>query len=430
MESVRKNGGRNMRNVLYVLGILMLLPLVQGVYAAEAGVEADFYVTSVTPTQVEPGETTVLNITLKNLAPATATYLKASLDPDDASPIDAVGALRTWLNRAGRAQASSEYFGVILRGDEITLSFPIYVKLNTTEDVYDVPVKLKWINNVMEGKNQTVLIGILVKGDISLGVASVDTDPAKIRSGDDNVKITVKVHNSGEATAKNVKARLITEAPFKPSYSNTNLAYLGKLKAAADQTATFYLDVGETAKPGSYVLPLLLSYEDLRNNKFEVEDKVSIIVEPKPYFELTSSRLVPALPKAGGRALLYLDIKNIGHENGESVDVRVVREAGQPFSFDVRSDFIGTLKPGESGSAVLEFDVDKDALPKEYLLKLIVRATGDTEKGDTNVYTQELKAPVRVGEGGKSPNNILKYAAVLVGIAVAVGVLYKRRKRR
>ncbi len=417
-----------MRKLSFALGILMLLPLMP-VVSAQEGVEADFYVVSVAPTQVEPGETTTLNITLKNLAPNYAVYLSASLDPDDTSPIDAIGAGRAWVSRVEKALASTEYFGVITYGDEITLSFVIYVKLNTTEDVYRTPLKLTWQNEVIRWRNQTVLIGILVKGDISLSVASVDTDPAKIRSGDDNVKVTVKVHNSGEAVAENVKARLITEAPFKPSYSNTNLAYLGKLKAAADQTAMFYLDVEETAKPGSYVLPLLLSYEDLRNNKYEVQDEVKIIVEPKPYFEVVASKLVPVLPKPGERALLYLDIKNIGHENGESVDVRVVREAGQPFSFDVKSDFIGTLKLGESGTAVLEFDVDKDAIPKEYLLKLIVRATGDTEKGDTNVYTQELKAKVNVGEGGKAPNNNLKYAVVLVGLAIAIGVLYKRRKR-
>jgi hypothetical protein len=416
-----------MRKMLYILGILMLLSIIPAA-SAQGGVEADFYVVKVTPTQVEPGETTTLNITVKNLAPTPAAYLKASLDPEDASPIYAIGAVRTWMNKAGRAQKSTEYFGLIVRGDEITLSFPIYVKLNTAENVYYVPLKLKWINNVMEEKTQTVLIGILVRGDISLGVASVETDPAKIRSGDDNVKITVKMHNSGEAEAKNVKAKLVTKPPFKPSYSNTNLVYLGKLKAAADQTATFYLDVEETAEPGSYVLPLILTFEDLRNNKFEVKDAVNIIVEPKPYFEMTGSRLVPALPKPGERALLYLDIKNTGHEKGESVDIRVVREAGQPFSFNVRSDFIGTLKPGERGTAVLEFDVDKDALPKEYLLKLIVRATGDTEKGDTNVYTQELKAAVNVGKGGKSPNNNLKYAAILVVLAVAVGALYKKRK--
>ena len=416
-----------MKSIHYGSGILILLSVVLAVPTV-AGIEADFYAVGIAPTQVEPGETTILNITLKNLAPTYAVYLKASLDPDDTSPVDAIGALRIWLNRVESAQESPRYFGVILRGDEVTLSYPIHVKLNTPEGVYKTPLKLVWQNNLMEEKTQTILLGILVKGGISLGVASVDTDPAKIRSGDNNVKIVVKVHNSGEAVAKNVKARLITEGPFKPSYSNKNLAYLGRLNAGADQTATFYLDVGETARPGNYVLPLKLSYEDLRNNRFEVQEEVNIIVEPKPYFEVVNARLVPELPKPGERVLLYLDIKNIGHENGESVDVRVVREAGQPFSFDVRSDFIGTLKPGESGTAVLEFDIDKDAIPKEYLLRLIVRATGDTEKGDTNIYTQELKAPVSVEKGSKSGNG-LKYAALLAGIGVAAGLLYLRRKQ-
>jgi len=147
---------------------------------------------------------------------------------------------------------------------------------------------------------------------------------------------------------------------------------------------------------------------------------------------VVAASLTPQNPKPGQRASLYVEVKNTGYEKAESVDLRVIRESGQPFDFETRSDFIGTLKPGESATAVLEFDVEQNAVPKEYLLKLLVRATGDSEISDTNVYTQELKASVTVERAAKAESESAKNVLPLLAgaFALVVGFFAGRMRRK
>lgn len=420
------------------ISIAMLFALGLGLALATEGfaVEAQFYPIKVEPLRIAPGDTAVLNVTLKNLQPNFALYLKASLDPEDATPIDPLGSATIWVTkRAREAQESQEYFGAVLQGEEVKISFPIYARLGTKERVYEVPLVLKWKNDKLEDVEQVIKIGILVKGNINISIASIKTDPLEIRAGDDDVKLEITLENSGEAEAKNIRAKLILDnlsLAFKPSYSRSDEAFVGKLSPSESQACVFYVDVSEVAKPGKYVFPLRIRYDDTEGNSHEVFEDVELLLEPKPYFVVSKIEQKPKLLHPRESCLLYITLKNVGYEKGESVDLRVVREASQPFSFDVRSDYIGTLEPGEEGVAILKFSVDKGALPKKYFLKVIVRATGDSERGDTNVYTQSLKVPVVVSGGGgvvHSNSKLIGIGIIAIVVAIALVRHYARRRK-
>ncbi len=418
--------------MLLALGLALTLALATEGFA----VEAQFYPVKVEPLRIAPGDTAVLNVTLKNLQPNFALYLKASLDPEDATPIDPLGSATIWVTkRAREAQESQEYFGAVLQGEEVKISFPIYARLGTKERVYEVPLVLKWKNDKLQDVEQVIKIGILVKGDINISIASIKTDPLEVRAGDDDVKLEITLENSGEAEARNIRAKLILDnlsLAFKPSYSRSDEAFVGKLSPSESQACVFYVDVSEVAKPGKYVFPLRIRYDDTEGNSYEVFEDVELLLEPKPYFVVSKIEQKPKLLHPRESCLLYITIRNVGYEKGESVDLRVVREASQPFSFDVRSDYIGTLEPGEEGVAILKFSVDKGALPKKYFLKVIVRATGDSERGDTNVYTQSLKVPVVVSGGGgvaHSNSKLIGIGIIAIVVAIALARHYARRRK-
>jgi len=378
--------------------------------------EASFTLSSVEPQVISPGESAVLEVVLKNTGNGFAENLTADLDSSDTSPVDPVGATKTFIERR------------ITPGDEVRVSYTVNVPSGTSEDVYYTPLVLGW-ESYVDG-SATLQIGVQVKGGIRLGIASVSSDPSSIRSGDDNVKVTVSVENSGEADAKNIRAALKLEQPFQPSYSQSDEAYLGRLASSESQTAAFTLDVTENTVPGKYLIPLTISYEDSNGRDHSAEESVALLVEPKPYFRISSTRFDPVAPTAGSHVLLYVEVENIGHETAESLDLRVIRESGQPFDYDTRSDFIGTLKPGEKGTAVLVFDVDAEAAAKEYLFKLLVRSTGDSELGDTNVYTQELKASVTIEEGKPESKGSTPLPVIIAVIAaLGIGFLVGRRKK-
>jgi len=421
-----------MKNLLLPCIILTLwLGLGSGLTHA---VEAEFYITKITSPenlQIAPGETALLNITLKNLRPNFALYLKASLDPNDTTPIDALGPATIWVTKkAKQAQESQQYFGAVLQGEEVGIAFKIYAKPDAEEKVYQVPLVLTWKNEKLQDVTQTICVGILIKGKPTLQIAGVETDPIEIRAGDNNVKLKITIQNIGEAEAKNVKAKLLLDEiktkTFKPSYSKSDQAFIGKLSKDQTQEATFYIDINQTAKPGKYKLPIEITYEENNdNNSYKTLKTIELLVEPKPYFTITKTKTKPEKACPGNDVILYITIKNIGHEKAENVDLRIVRDASQPFTFDTRSDYIGTLNPKEEGTALIKFSIDKNALAKEYNLKIIVRATGDSEIGDTNVYTQTLKAPIKVQEGGGGESRI-KYALIVLVVAIMIAILGKR----
>lgn len=375
--------------------------------------KADFQVLDFEPKLLEPGDVALLSIRIKNIGDNFASKVKIAIDPFDVTPVDPIGVV--------------EVEKAMVQPDEVVdLSYPVFVKLNASENVYYTPVYLTW--ETYESKSHILAIGTYVRGNITLGIASVETDPKDTRSGTDDVKLMVSIENSGRAVATDVKTTLQLSDPFKASYSQSDAAYIGRIEPGQTRPATFYFDLDELAREGKYAIPLLLSYRDQRDVEYEFTTSVDLIVEPKPYFEVVEIKAEPEALKPNDHVRLGIKVENIGQEKGESVDLRVIRESGQPFTYDTKSDFIGTLNPGESGTAVLEFDVDEDAAPKDYILKLSIRATGDSERGDTNVYTQELKATISVGETDMERRSISPFAGVGIVVLLLAGFLAWRRR--
>ena len=135
-------------------------------------------------------------------------------------------------------------------------------------------------------------------------------------------------------------------------------------------------------------------------------------------------------------------LKNVGTEDAEAVDARIIKQSSQPFSFDLRSNYVGELEAGETGKAVFEINIDKEAEQKEHNLKLLIRAKGDSDKGDNNIYTFNRRAIIDVN--GKKVNPVVGMVigvqsnggtkAVGIGVLLAIVifglVIYKKFKRK
>ncbi|NOZ58167.1 MAG: hypothetical protein GXO66_01095 [Euryarchaeota archaeon] len=391
--------------------------------------DADFYVTAVEHTKLRQDSYGYVNITLKNLGASYAAYARVTFDPEDRSPIDPVGSPRRHIGRVREGILSEQYFGIILQNEEVELGYRVYVKKGTPPGVYYVPLLVEWKDEQFNTRSQVLQLALPVEGEIKLSVAGVATTPREVRSGRDNVKLTVRIANTGDAEARNVRAGLLLDAPFAESFSGAGESFLGNIKPYAEATAEFHLDVAERAEPGKYELPLVVEYEDSAGRDYREERSISILVEPAPYFELSGVELVPENPTPGDRVTLKLRIRNTGGEKAENTDIRVIRESSQPFDFTTRSDFIGSLKPGEVGEGAIEFEVKEDAVPKEYRLRVSIRCTGDSEAGDDNVYVQEIAVPVKVAAGSPEEGGKVLYAGagVLLLLLLAVGVRKLRR---
>nr|AAU83414.1 surface protein [uncultured archaeon GZfos28B8]QNO57504.1 hypothetical protein PBOADKMI_00049 [Methanosarcinales archaeon ANME-1 ERB7] len=425
MENKNKNTRRKLIplcTLSMVFALLLFSPLypVVSVDAAFSSIA----ITNVKPTEFSPGDTSKVVLTVKNNGGKDASDVRLSFQGTEIiSPVGPkvvnINTLNSWCSKEV----------------EITM----HVKEEAPNGIYPIPVSCLWTEYHFDPKKgdvdvtaRSAELGVYfsVIGEGMLNIGDVSTDPTDVKPGDMDVKITAFIENSGEAAAKGVEAKLIcNSAEFKPSWSGTDRSYMGRLNSGDSKEAIFHVDVTENIDSKVYSIPLRIQYKDTSGREYEVMRELEILVEPKPEFEIVSYSTEPASISAGDTGvILHVMIRNVGSEKAESVSVRATGEAEVPFDFDVKSDYVGNLKMDEDWTAVLKFDVDKDASPKAYQQGIEIRCTGDRDLGDDNVYLFDKMIPISVSSGRTGSFSVPGFEAIFVLIALFV-VLFLRRKK-
>jgi len=318
----------------------------------------------------------------------------------------------------------------VLAGEYYNKVFNIKIGSNAPSGNYKFKLVGQWYENGVEAgiiRERSFTMPVKKEG-IVIDIASVTTQPGEVRSGDDFVKLMASIENVGEKDAKAIEVNLELPEEFESSYSNNNRIWVGQLKASESKDMTFFIDVKDIAKAGLYELTYNFEYMDDNNNKYTKITKLPFLIKSHPFLEISK---VQGEGLSGDVSKLYVTVKNTGTESAESVDVRILKENSQPFEFDVRSDYIGELEPGEEGVAIFDINVNSDAQMKEYDFKLLIRAKGDSDEGDDNIYTFNRRAKFDVT--GQAPNKlrtvglISAFAVILLYIA---NRMFKKKGKR
>jgi hypothetical protein len=397
-------GWRKNRTAVVTLGILLLAvccsslspPSVPSLITPAAAAFSSVTITDVHPTEFSPGETSEVLVTVKNNGGRDARDIRVAFQGTD--NLSLVGATVVHINTLN-SWTSKE------------LQITVHVADEAPNGAYSVPVTVSWREYYFDpamgyvtGPVETAQLGLSfsVRGTATINVGDVTTDPTDIRPGDENVELRVAIENSGEAAAKDIEAQVLVDGDtFKPSWSGTERSYLGRLNSGEKGEAVFHLDLAENIAAGTHSIPLQLTYKDTKGTDYTVLRAVTILVKPKPDFEITSYYTEPpSVSAAATGVVLHVQVQNIGSEKAESVSVRMTGEADVPFDYDVKSDFVGNLGIGDAGEAILKFDVKKDAVPKVYPLGIEIRCTGDRGIGDDTVYVFNREIKVEVWSSG------------------------------
>lgn len=321
--------------------------------------------------------------------------------------------------------------GSIFAGTTYNKKFRVKVKNDAPAGNYEFKLSGQWYLNdePADEVSQYVRFTMPVKKEgIILDVSTLETVPSEVRSGDKYVKVVSYVENVGEKDAKSVELSLRSPAGLSASYSNNNRIWVGRVNAGEKKEVIFFLDVDEKAQAKVYDLSYSLSYMDLDNNANSITRIIPFLVKERPYLEVVSFEGVGL---AGATSKLIVKVKNTGEESAESVDVRVLKQNSQPFTIDVRSDYIGELEPGEEGIAIFDIGVNRDAEIKSHDFKLLIRSKGDTDEGDDNIYIYNRRASFDVT--GVAPNKMRTFGiigVVIVLILFAANKMYSRNTRR
>ena len=312
-----------------------------------------------------------------------------------------------------------DVFGKIYAGEVYNKKFRIKVAQNAPAANYEFKLVGQWYKNDMPyGGTQEIKFLLPVKKEgITLTLSNIVSNPEKIRSGDKNVLISASIFNSGEKLAKNVVLTFDYPNGITSSYTNNNEILTGVISSFEEKKIQVYVDTEKELKSGVYDINYTLTFQDVDSNEYTKIGSIEIVVKKNPRIEVLESRTVG---KAGEDIILEVVLKNTGEEKAQSVDVRVVKQASQPFEMDVRSAYIGQLNPGENGTAIFLIHANSDAEIKTHNLNLAIRAKGDSENGDSNVYTFSDSAKIEIT--GKAENNYPLYGFVFF-LVVIVGTI-------
>ena len=90
---------------------------------------------------------------------------------------------------------------------------------------------------------------------------------------------------------------------------------------------------------------------------------------------------------------------------------------------------MGELQPGEEGVAIFDIKVNSNAEIKEHDFKVIIRAKGDSDEGDDNIYTFSRRAKLNIT--GEAPNYFVKYGIFAVAFVILLfGIQMFMRKKK
>ncbi|WP_292520880.1 CARDB domain-containing protein [Methanoculleus sp.] len=210
--------------------------------------------------------------------------------------------------------------------------------------------------------------------------------------------LTVNIANSGLNTHKIVGSTLITpddqpntaklataalksgDAPFTVK---TDPQFLSDIMGGAAATATFNVKVADSAEPGTYVLPLEVTYTYLRDAEEYGSDLLRYNYQKKTETLPLEVRVTPDLQvevldvrseslNVGTEGYVHLTLKNIGHDVANNAIAKVVRNGESPLIPTDGNAYIGTFEPGETVDVKFKVSVANSAEPQSYPLDITV----------------------------------------------------------
>jgi len=346
--------------------------------------------------QAEAGERFRLSVTLTNNDDIDKTDIRLKFDEDNPFEFLDDDDLKIDVLKPGTNYSVTNSFRIRIDDDAKSQEYEIEFKLEDDEDDYDDEIDIE-----VESTEPELIIG------------NIDSVPTIIGPDIEDIELKLTVENIGGGDANFIRAKLKLPVGFTTSSSFSDISNLGTLKEGENKEISFFLDSDETLESNVFVAELSLEYEDQKDNSRSDTLKFDIPVKGKPQFEIISTETEPKATAQGGTGKLIIEIQNIGEEEGRETLVRVFENADLPIEFEEKTDLIGSLDKGESGTAVFDYTVDSDANIKPYLIKVYIR-TVDKD----NILTSEETVSITVIKRERS--NFIPMLFIIIAVILII----------
>jgi hypothetical protein len=241
------------------------------------------------PESVNPGDEIPVRVILNNNGLSRADEITVVVDATTTSIIPKT--------------PGTYHIGELARGENTTLDMVFFSDKNTPLGLNRVLLTLTYANIDGTLNTQTEMLGIHVRGSAKIGIASLSTDPVRIKKGDP-VSLVVRLENTGTDNANSVKASI--SLPMAGSHD----AYVGTIEPGTDAPAVFAL---QATDPGTYTYDLIVQYEDDYGVRTQNETLRMTVLDGDATGLILPGLLVVIL--CAGAGYWYFVLKNKGSSN-------------------------------------------------------------------------------------------------------------------
>src|SRR5579875_1159347 len=294
-----------------------------------------------------------------------------------------------------------------------------------------IPVSVKYDSNENQF-NETYQTELPLGNQPVFKIQNVTDVPTLSYPGDIGDRIDVHIFNYG-LEANDVYANLHLPTGMSPAWGNSTSAYFGHIATFQTITATFYVNIDNMARSGTFPMSLSLSSGGQQSDL-----NVNYIVSPKAEFQLVSeddSQLYPGATNVPFRVTL----KNMGSIEAQTITTTLLSGNSVP---GVKSDTItsvgnveniGTVLPGQTFVTTFLVDLEPDFASGDQSSTIQINWSQNST-GTSNQFLQTVVVPYHVADGpgylfyyGGIP---VTYAALAAATIVGLTVFAKRRSKR
>ncbi|MDV2481461.1 S-layer protein [Methanoculleus sp. Wushi-C6] len=245
--------------------------------------------------------------------------------------------------------------------------------------------------------------------------------------------LTVNIANSGVNTIKMVGSTIVTpddqpstaklataalKSEGTPFTVKTDPQFLSDITGGASRAATFNVKVADSAEPGTYVLPLEVTYTYLQDAE-DLGDTLRYNYQKKTATLPLTVRVTPDLRvevldvrseslNVGTEGYVSMTLKNVGSDSAQNAIAKIARNGASPLIPTDGNAYLGTFEPGETVDVRFKVSVADTAEPQSYPLDVSI-AYEDYEGKAVTSRATTIGIPV----GGKIAFEVVSPKATL-----------------
>jgi len=262
----------------------------------------------------------------------------------------------------------------------------------------------------------------------ALTIGDVTQTPSKIIPGQ-TATISIEVRNEESKTIKNVDVKLDLSDPNLPvaPITSSSEKTIDKMNEDDENNLNFNVITLSTAESKIYKIPLIITYQDKDNVKFQKNDFISLIIEAKPSLDISSNNNYVL---KGQEQSVIIKVVNNGLAPVKFLSIQLLPSSYYTL-LSSSTNYLGNIDSDDSDTADYKIRVNNDA-PKnlQLLFTISYRDTSnklftDTKYISVNAYTNAEAKQL----GLIKTSNLGLIIGVIIALIV-IFIIYRMIKRR